>query len=59
VLSVQDLIPSADEKSSNIGPPKLNAAKLGEAPTGPVMLQDHGMPAQFRNIWVVEAPSRK
>ena len=37
-----------------IGPPKLNAAKLGEAATGPIMLQEHGMPAQFRNIWLVE-----
>ena len=37
-----------------IGPPKLNAAKLGEAATGPIMLQEHGMPVQFRNIWLVE-----
>ncbi len=37
-----------------LGPVTLNAARLGEAPTGPIQLQEHGMPAQFRNIWVLE-----
>lgn len=37
-----------------LGPVTLNAARLGEAPTGPIQLQEHGMPTQFRNIWVVE-----
>jgi hypothetical protein len=37
-----------------LGPVTLNAARLGEAPTGPIQLQEHGMPVQFRNIWVVD-----
>ena len=37
-----------------IGPLKLNAAKLGEAESGPIMLQEHTMPCDFRNIWLVE-----
>lgn len=41
-------------KDLDLGPVILNAAKLGEAPTGPIQLQEHGMPVQFRNIWVVE-----
>ncbi len=30
------------------------AGRLGEAPTGPLMLQEHGMPLQFRNLWLVQ-----
>ena len=35
-------------KDQKLGPVILNAAKLGEAPTGPIQLQEHGMPVQFR-----------
>jgi hypothetical protein len=41
-----------------LGPVTLNAAKLGEASKGPIQLQEHGMPVQFRNIWVLETPQQ-
>ena len=34
--------------------PKGAASRLGEAATGPLMLQEHGMPLQFRNVWLLE-----
>jgi Domain of Unknown Function (DUF1080) len=38
----------------SLDPPHGAAGRLGEAPTGPLMLQDHTTPLQYRNIWIVE-----
>jgi hypothetical protein len=35
-------------------PPRGAAKRLGEAPTGPIMLQEHGTAYQFRDIWIVD-----
>ncbi|MBV8037229.1 family 16 glycoside hydrolase [Roseateles sp.] len=37
-----------------VRPIKGAAERLGEAPKGPLYLQEHGMPVQFRNVWVEE-----
>lgn len=37
-----------------LGKRKGAAKRLGDAATGPLMLQEHGVAYQFRNIWIVD-----
>ena len=42
-------------ENQELDPPTGAAGRLGEAATGPLMLQEHGMRVQFQNVWVSRA----
>jgi hypothetical protein len=41
-----------------LGPRKGAGKRLGDASTGPLMLQEHGTSYQFRNIWLIDRSGR-
>jgi hypothetical protein len=41
-----------------LGDRKGAAKRLGDASTGPIMLQDHGQTYAFRNIWIIDESAR-
>lgn len=43
-------------ENTALTPPTGAASSMPPAPTGPILLEYHGMPLQYRNIWVVPSP---